>query len=237
MKIEVLYIADCPNHRTAVERVQGVLRAAGIDNTVTEVEILNTIEAEKWKFIGSPTVRINGVDIEPEARTVRHFGLGCRSYAENGHRSGAPSAELIWRALQESQDKLAEGPPAAAASPVPTNGEAKSTEPGVLAVGGIAAVLASTCCLGPLMLVALGFSGAWIGNLARLEPYRPWFIGAALIALFFAGRRIFRKAEACAPGEVCALPRPRRAYKLIFGIVSALVIVALAFPYVARLFY
>jgi mercuric ion transport protein len=237
MKIEVLYIADCPNHQQVVERVQEVLSSAGIHDTVAQVEVRDTAEAEKWRFIGSPTVRIDGVDIEPEARTVRHFGLGCRSYAEDGRRSGSPSAQLIWRALQESQGKQAEGLPALSASPVPTPGKPKGTESGVLAVGGIAAVLASTCCLGPLILVALGFSGAWIGNLARLEPYRPWFIGAALVALFFAGRRIFRKTESCAPGEVCALPQTRRAYKLIFGIVSVLVIVALAFPYVARLFY
>lgn len=237
MKIEVLYIADCPNHQQVVERVREVISAAGIHDTIAEMEVRNGADAEKWQFIGSPTVRINGVDVEPEARAVRHFGLGCRSYSENGQRSGAPSAQLIWRAVQEAQGSLPDDPPAAAKLPVPTPAKANRTEPGALAVGGIAAVLASTCCLGPLILVALGFSGAWIGNLARLEPYRPWFIGAALVALFFAGRRIFRKAEACAPGEVCALPQTRRTYKLIFGIVSVLVIVALAFPYVARLFY
>jgi len=48
---------------------------------------------------------------------------------------------------------------------------------GALFVGGLAAILASTCCLGPLVLVALGLSGAWIGNLTLLEPYRPLFIG------------------------------------------------------------
>ena len=53
---------------------------------------------------------------------------------------------------------------------------------GALFAGGLAAILASTCCLGPLVLVALGFSGAWIGNLTVLEPYRPIFIGAALVA-------------------------------------------------------
>ncbi|MFS4662472.1 mercuric ion transporter MerT, partial [Klebsiella pneumoniae] len=61
---------------------------------------------------------------------------------------------------------------------------------GALFAGGLAAILASTCCLGPLVLVALGFSGAWIGNLTVLEPYRPLFIGAALVALFFAWKRI-----------------------------------------------
>lgn len=108
---------------------------------------------------------------------------------------------------------------------------------GALAAGGLAAILASTCCLGPLVLVALGFSGAWIGNLTVLEPYRPIFIGAALIALFFAWRRIFRSAQACKQGEICAIPQVRTAYKLIFWIVVAIVVVALAFPYVLPLFY
>ena len=108
---------------------------------------------------------------------------------------------------------------------------------GVLAVGGIAAILASTCCLGPLVLVALGFSGAWIGNLTVLEPYRPVFIGAALVALFFAWRSIFRPAQACTPEQVCAIPQVRATYKVIFWVVAALVLVALVFPYVLRFFY
>ncbi|MBH1829236.1 mercuric ion transporter MerT [Stenotrophomonas maltophilia] len=108
---------------------------------------------------------------------------------------------------------------------------------GALAAGGLAAILASTCCLGPLVLITLGVSGAWIGNLTALEPYRPIFIGGALVALFFAGRRIFRPAQACQAGEVCAVPRTRTTYKVLFWIVAALVLVALAFPYVVPLFY
>lgn len=108
---------------------------------------------------------------------------------------------------------------------------------GALAAGGLAAFLASTCCLGPLVLVALGFSGAWIGNLTALEPYRPIFLSAGLVALVFAWRRIFRPARACLPGEVCAIPRVRAAYKAVFGIVAALVAVAFVFPYVLPLFY
>ena len=103
--------------------------------------------------------------------------------------------------------------------------------------GGLAAILASTCCLGPLILVALGFSGAWIGNLTLLEPYRSIFISVALIALFFAWRRIFRPVQACQPGEVCAIPQVRKTYQLIFWVVAALVVVALVFPYVLPLFY
>ena len=107
----------------------------------------------------------------------------------------------------------------------------------VLFAGGLAAMLASSCCLGPLLLVMLGFSGAWIGNLAALEPYRPIFIAAALAALFLAYRRIFRPAQACKPGEVCAIPQVRSGYKLIFWVAAGLVAVALGFPYVAPFFY
>lgn len=111
------------------------------------------------------------------------------------------------------------------------------TGSGALFVGGLAAILASTCCLGPLVLVALGLSGAWIGNLTRLEPYRPFFIGGSLVALFFAGRHIFRPVQTCNPGEVCAVPKTRRIYKLLFVTVSVLVLIALVFPYVVKFFY
>lgn len=106
-----------------------------------------------------------------------------------------------------------------------------------LVVGGLAAFLASVCCLGPLVLILLGFSGAWISNLALLEPYRPFFIGIALLALFLAGRRLYRPTKACSSGEVCALPRVRILYKVAFWTVVALALLALAFPYVLPLFY
>lgn len=108
---------------------------------------------------------------------------------------------------------------------------------GALLVGGLSAILASTCCLGPLVLITLGFSGAWIANLTILEPYRPIFIGTTLIALFFAGRLIWRPATACTPGTVCAIPRVKTSYKMLFWVVAALVLVALAFPYAMPFFY
>ena len=112
-----------------------------------------------------------------------------------------------------------------------------TVEKTALATGGLAAILASACCLGPLVLISVGLSGAWIGNLTRLEPFRPIFIGAALTAMFFAYRRIFRPATDCKPGEVCALPESRRAYKIIFWLVVALILIALGFPYVVPYFY
>lgn len=106
-----------------------------------------------------------------------------------------------------------------------------------LLAGGVAALLASTCCLGPLVLITLGVSGAWIGNLTALEPYRPIFISVALVALFFTWRRIWRPAMVCAPGNMCAIPQVNRIYKLLFGAVSGLVLIALVFPYIAPWFY
>ena len=106
-----------------------------------------------------------------------------------------------------------------------------------LLAGGLAAILASVCCLGPLVLLMLGISGAWIGNLTALDPYRPLFIGVAVIALFFAYRRIFRASETCEPDEVCAVPQVRTMYKVLFWLVTLLVVVAMVFPYVMPLFY
>lgn len=110
-------------------------------------------------------------------------------------------------------------------------------EKGTLAVGGLAAVLASACCLGPLLLISIGLSGTWIGQLTRLEPYRPLFLGSSLVALVLAYRRIYRPVPACDTGEICTVPSVRRAYKALFWIVAALVLVAFGFPYIAPWFY
>lgn len=105
--------------------------------------------------------------------------------------------------------------------------------------GAVAAILSSLCCLGPLVLVTVGISGAWIGNLATLEPYRPVFIGVALVCMAFAYRQIYRApaAQACEPGTLCALPQTHRLYKRMFWVVSALVLAALTFPSLMPLFY
>jgi len=121
------------------------------------------------------------------------------------------------------------------------NTDSPSQEPtsggSALLAGGLAAILASTCCLGPLVLISIGVSGAWISNLTVLEPYQPIFVGVAVIALLLAWRRIWRPAAACESGQVCAIPRVNRAYKMLFWAVVALVIAALGFPVIAPWFY
>jgi mercuric ion transport protein len=70
-----------------------------------------------------------------------------------------------------------------------------------------------------------------------LEPYRPFFIVIALVALFFAWRSIYQPTQACKPGEVCALPPTRRLYKFLFWASAVLTLLALVYPYFARYFY
>lgn len=111
------------------------------------------------------------------------------------------------------------------------------SESATLAAGGVAAILASVCCLGPLVLVMLGLGGAWVANLQVLEPYRPLFIGLAVVFLALAYRKIWRPATACEAGKVCATPQANRAYKILFSVVALLVLIALGFPSVAYFFY
>jgi mercuric ion transport protein len=121
----------------------------------------------------------------------------------------------------------------------PVTADSDGVSKATLAGGLIAAILASVCCLGPLVLVMLGISGAWISNLTLLEPYRPVFIGVALVFMGLAWRRIYRAPAAaqCEPGTLCALPQTHRVYRAMFWTVSALVLLAIGFPYLAPLFY
>ena len=110
-------------------------------------------------------------------------------------------------------------------------------ETGALVTGGLAGLLASACCVGPLVFVSLGLGGAWVSTLTVLEPYRWIFAGVAALALFFAWRKIYQPVEQCEPGQVCAVPETRRIYKITFWVVATLVVVAFASPYFAWIFY
>lgn len=108
---------------------------------------------------------------------------------------------------------------------------------GLLALGGFGAILASVCCIGPLLLVSLGLSGAWLASLHTLQPYRWIFIAVATIALIVAWRRLYGRRDTCAPGGVCAAPSRRRLYRILFWATVILVAVTATFPWFAPLFY
>lgn len=116
-----------------------------------------------------------------------------------------------------------------------SNGDSPSSA-AALGAAALAALLASACCVAPLVLVLLGISGAWIGQLAAFEPYQPFFLAGAAIALFMAWTRIWRE-PACEDGRACAAPANKRAQKTLFMLVVILLVVVLGFPPIAPLFY
>jgi len=103
MKIEILYFAGCPNHISAVHRVREVLRGQGVTADLVEVEVKDAETAKTLGFPGSPTIRVNGQDIEPSAPAVSVFGLTCRTYVAGAQRVGLPPAEWIAAAISEAQ--------------------------------------------------------------------------------------------------------------------------------------
>ena len=100
-----------------------------------------------------------------------------------------------------------------------------------------AAVGASLCCIGPLVLLALGISGTWISSLTALEPYRPIFIGITLLFLFLAFRKLYLAPRQCAPGEACAVPDTQRNQRAIFWVVTIVLAAVLTFPYYGNVFF
>ena len=99
----------------------------------------------------------------------------------------------------------------------------------VLAAGGIVgALLASTCCVAPLVLLTLGISGAWIGTLTDLAPYQGYFTAATLAFLAMGFRTIYWKPkQACAQGSYCANPRSDRIVKAALWTATGLIGIAL----------
>jgi mercuric ion transport protein len=106
----------------------------------------------------------------------------------------------------------------------------------LIAVGGmLGALAASACCILPLVFVTVGISGAWIGNLTALAPYKPYFAAGTLALVGYGYYLVYvRPKQACADGS-CSRPLPGRVVKLSLWIATVLVVVALAFDYVAPL--
>lgn len=111
------------------------------------------------------------------------------------------------------------------------------TASGSLLAGAAAAVGASACCAGPLLLVLLGIGGAWGSRFVALEAYQPAFVAAALAFFGYAFLRLYRRPEACAPDEACAIPAVRRRQHVIFWLVALIAAALMAFPLYAPLFY
>ena len=101
----------------------------------------------------------------------------------------------------------------------------------------LAAIGASVCCVGPLVLLALGIGGAWIVNLIALERYRPIFVVLTLVFVGLAFRKLYLTRQLCAIGAACAESLTLRQQRIVFWMVSVLTLGLLAVPWVVPLFY
>jgi hypothetical protein len=102
VRIELLYLKGCPGFKIALDRVYEALRKSGIDAPVEMVEVNSIEEAEARRFLGSPSIRINGLDVGITARDSTNFGLTCRVYRTESGVEGSPSVEMINRAILEA---------------------------------------------------------------------------------------------------------------------------------------
>ena len=100
----------------------------------------------------------------------------------------------------------------------------------------VGAILASSCCIAPLVLVTLGVSGAWMGNLTAMAPYQTYFIAATLI-LLAAGYWFvyFKPRQACEEDSYCASPQSDRIVKLALWIATGLIALAMCVNFVLPL--
>ena len=101
MRVQVLVSEDCPHRELTLRLVYDALQELGGEWTVDEVSVRDIDQARRLRFLGSPTVLVDGNDIEPARRTDSTFGMSCRLYG----RDGTPSREMVIAAIREARSK------------------------------------------------------------------------------------------------------------------------------------
>jgi len=109
----------------------------------------------------------------------------------------------------------------------------------LLAAGGIfGALIASSCCVAPLVLVTLGVSGAWISHLTALEPYKPYFLTMTALLLAAGFWHVyFKPKRECEDGSYCARPASSRITRAVLWIAAALALLSATVNLWGPLFY
>lgn len=100
MLIEVLFVPGCPNHKPAVESLRKILCSQGIDAPIQEIAVTDEVMARSLRFPGSPTIRIDGRDVESIKQQA--YGLACRLYSGG---TGVPSVGTLQRAVAGAQSE------------------------------------------------------------------------------------------------------------------------------------
>src|SRR5216117_4079912 len=106
-----------------------------------------------------------------------------------------------------------------------------------LAAGVLSALGATACCFGPLLLVTLGFGGAWAARMQSLAPLQPVFAGLTLVFVGFAFHRLYVLPRRCAPGDVCEAPQVLRRQRVVFWAVVGLIAAMALFPLFSAYLY
>ncbi len=105
MKVEFLWFDDCPNHEAARELLHSVLAELGIQAMVEDVNVSDPSQADRLRFPGSPTIRVNGHDIEPDFHDPGDYTPRCRIYFTGSGMSGVPERAWIEEALIVVRDE------------------------------------------------------------------------------------------------------------------------------------
>ena len=103
--IELFYLGGCPSWERALHNLEEALRVEKLNVPVSKVLVQSDEEAQRMRFLGSPTIRIDGVDLEGADADTRPYMLGCRIYPEGDQAIGWPSVAMIRRALQREQEQ------------------------------------------------------------------------------------------------------------------------------------
>jgi hypothetical protein len=102
IEVTFLYYEDCPSHDQALERLRAVMHEEGIQAEINVIKVETEEEALRLQFVGSPTILMNGQDIDPPSVEAR-YALTCRAYRlEDGRISPLPSANMVRRALRRA---------------------------------------------------------------------------------------------------------------------------------------
>lgn len=100
--VEILYFDGCPNHEVARALVEQVGTELGIDPTIRCIEVPDAEAAERERFLGSPTIRVAGRDVEPGAEQRSEYGFTCRVFRTAAGLGPVPDREWIASALRQA---------------------------------------------------------------------------------------------------------------------------------------
>lgn len=101
--VEILYFDGCPNHDALLPHLRALLAAHDITADLTTIPVNSEDDAHRLGFLGSPTVRINGTDVDPSASTRTDYGIQCRLYNTPAGLTGTPPDNWILDAISRQQ--------------------------------------------------------------------------------------------------------------------------------------